>query len=120
MQPRRIPRQVGHRFDLATCVGELLGLIPGVSAIFGVERREIIVIAAPAGIDLADCDGGEFRSWVDWGGSRYTEPGQRDMLWILDVDGVPLVIDAALGEGTTRRDRAERTEIVESTRIEPL
>jgi hypothetical protein len=77
-------------------------------------------LTTPAGIDLADCDGGEFRSWVDWGGSRYTEPGQRDMLWILDVDGVPLVIDAALGEGTTRRDRAERTEIVESTQIEPL
>ncbi len=77
-------------------------------------------LTTPAGIDLADCDGGEFRSWVDRGGSRYTEPGQRDMLWILDIDGVPLVIDAALGEGTTRRDRAERTEIVESTQIEPI
>jgi hypothetical protein len=77
-------------------------------------------LTTPAGINLADCDGGEFRSWVDWGGARYTEPGQRDMLWILDVDGVPLVIDAALGEGTTRRDRFERTEIVESTQIEPL
>lgn len=77
-------------------------------------------LTTPAGINLADCDGGEFRSWVDWGGARYTEPGQRDMLWILDVDGVPLVIDAALGEGTTRRDRVERTEIVESTQIEPL
>ena len=77
-------------------------------------------LTTPAGIDLAGCDGGQFRSWVDSGGSRYTEPGQRDMLWIIDVDGIPLVIDAALGAGTTRRDRAERTRIVESAQIEPL
>jgi hypothetical protein len=77
-------------------------------------------LTTPAGIDVADCDGGEFRSWVDWGGERNTEPGQRDMLWILDVDGVPLVIDAALGAETSGRDRAERIQIVESTQIEPL
>jgi len=75
-------------------------------------------LTTPAGIDgLAGCDRGQYRSWV----GRYTEPGQRDMLWILDVDGsVPLVIDAALGAGSTRQDRAERTQIVESTQIERL
>ena len=73
-------------------------------------------LTTPAGIDLAKCDRGEYRSWA----GRYTEPGQRDMLWILDVDGVPLVIDAALGAGTTRQDRAERTKIVESTQIESI
>jgi hypothetical protein len=79
-----------------------------------------IELTTPARIKLADCDGGQFRSWVDSGGSRYTEPGQRDMLWILDVDGIPLVIDAALGAESSQHDRAERTKIVESIQIEPL
>ena len=58
----------------------------------------------PAGTNLADCDGGDFRAWLDpTGGLRYLEPGQRDLLWILDVDGVPLVIDAALDSGTSAR-----------------
>jgi hypothetical protein len=72
-------------------------------------------LTTPAGIHLADCDDGQFRSW----NGRWTEPGQRDMLWIVDVDGDPLVIDAALGDGTSAQDRAERTKIVESTQIDP-
>ena len=75
-----------------------------------------IELTTPAGIDLAACDEGQFRSWV----GRFTEPGQRDMLWIVDVDGEPLVIDAALGKGTTRQDRVERTQIAQSTQIQPL
>jgi hypothetical protein len=77
-------------------------------------------LTTPARIDLADCDGGEFRSWVDWGGQRNTEPGQRDLLWIVDVGGTRLVIDSALGPDTTPQDRADRTQMVESIRIEPV
>ncbi len=32
--------------------------------------------------------------------------GQRDLLWIVDVDGTRLVIDSALGPDTTRRPRS--------------
>ena len=78
-------------------------------------------MTVPAGIKLADCDGGEFRTWVHpQGGQRSLEPGQRDLLWIVNVDGVPLVIDAALGPATSGQDRAERIQIVESTQIERL
>jgi hypothetical protein len=78
-------------------------------------------LTVPARIDLADCQHGEFRTWVDpTGGGRWLEPGQRDLLWIVDVDGSRLVIDAALGPETTRQDRADRIQMVESIRIEPV
>jgi hypothetical protein len=41
-------------------------------------------------------------------------------LWIVDVDGVPVVIDVALGAGTTAQDRADRIRMVGSIRIDPL
>jgi hypothetical protein len=78
-------------------------------------------LTVPARIDLADCNGGQFRTWVDpTGGARWLEPGQRDLLWIVDVDGSRLVIDAALGPDTTRKDRADRIQMVESIRIQPV
>jgi len=78
-------------------------------------------LTVPARIDLAECNDGEFRTWVDpTGGARNLEPGQRDLLWIVDVDGSRLVIDAALGPQTTPQDRADRIQMVESIRIEPL
>jgi hypothetical protein len=79
-------------------------------------------LTVPARIDLAACHDGEFRTWVDptMEGARYLEPGQRDLLWIVDVDGSRLVIDAALGPETTRQDRADRIQMVESIRIEAI
>jgi hypothetical protein len=73
-------------------------------------------LTTPAGIDLARCDEGQFRSWD----GRWTDPGQRDMLWIVDVEGVSLVIDAALDAGTSAQDQAENTKVVESTQIHPV
>jgi len=71
-----------------------------------------VELTTPA--NLSDCDRGQYRSWL----GRYTEPGQQDMLWIINVDGTPLIIDAALGPKLTQVDRAERIQIVESTQIE--
>jgi len=77
-------------------------------------------LTTPAGIDVADCDGGEFRTWIDANGQRNLEAGQRDLLWIVDVGGTRLVIDSALGPDTTPQDRADRIQMVESIRIEPV
>ena len=78
-------------------------------------------MTVPAGIDVSDCDHGEFRTWADpLVGTRYLEAGQRDLLWIVDVDGDRLVIDAALGPQTTEQDRADRIDMVESIRIDPV
>jgi hypothetical protein len=77
-------------------------------------------VTTPAGIDVVDCDGGEFRTWIDANGQRNLEADQRDLLWIVDVDGTRLVIDSALGPETTQQDRADRIQMVESIRIEPV
>jgi hypothetical protein len=73
------------------------------------------------GTNLADCDGGHFRPWLGTdGGERYLDPGEHVRLWIIDVDGVPLVIDASLGAaGTSAQDRAAHIQIAESVRIDP-
>jgi hypothetical protein len=73
------------------------------------------------GTNLADCDGGHFRPWLGTdGGERYLDPGEHVRLWIIDVEGVPLVIDASLGEaGTSAQDRAAHIQIAESVRIDP-
>jgi hypothetical protein len=75
----------------------------------------------PARTNLDECNGAQFRLWLATdGGQRYVEPGQHDLLWIVDVDGVPVLFDAALGLGTSAQDRAELIQIVESIRIDPL
>ena len=75
----------------------------------------------PAGASLSDCDQLEFRTWVETGGGpRYLGgPGQVDLLWILDVEGVPVVIDVALEAGASAQDRAQLMEIVDSIQIDP-
>lgn len=74
---------------------------------------------APAGITLANCHQGQFRTWLATdGGARWVQPGQNDLLWIIDVDDVPVVIDATLAAGTSAQDRSELVRIVESIRID--
>jgi hypothetical protein len=78
------------------------------------ERR------VPARTIISDCDGAQFRVYLVPGwGSRYLVPGQIQQLWILDVDGVPLVIDASIQTGTSAEVRAELLQMVESVRIDP-
>ena len=53
------------------------------------------------------------------GGDREQQgSGQHDRLWILDVDGVRLVMDATLMPGTTAADRAELARVVASVHID--
>lgn len=62
----------------------------------------------------------DFISWLgnDFG-ERYEQvAGQVDMLWILDVDGQRLVIDATYSPNTTKAERAELASIVQSLRFE--
>jgi hypothetical protein len=78
-------------------------------------------MTVPAGIDVADCDHREYRTWADSiEGERSLEAGQRDLLWIVDVAGDRLVIDVALGPQTTEQDRADRIHMVRSIQIDPV
>lgn len=71
----------------------------------------------PSDVDLAACDNG---GYFLWDGSIYAQgPGNRWHLWILDVDGVRVVILAEDFAGTAAQDQAELQGIVDSMRIEP-
>jgi hypothetical protein len=83
------------------------------------ERR------VPARTDLSDCDEATFREYVyaDGSGSDLL-PGELELLWILDVDGVPLMIEASIEASLepemSAQIRAELVQIVESIRIDSL
>ncbi|MEO8424357.1 MAG: hypothetical protein ABI595_10690 [Actinomycetota bacterium] len=61
----------------------------------------------------------DFVSWLGDGyGERYQQfAGQIDRLWVLDVDGQRLVVDATYAPGTSEADRDELTQIVKSLRV---
>ena len=69
----------------------------------------------PASINLADCDDGQFRFWLDTGGGERNSPftSEHQELWIMNVDGVPLVIEAAWPLGASAQVQAELIQMVE-------
>ena len=77
-------------------------------------------LQVPESIDLDRCWNTEFHLWTARPtGGRYVQgPGQIDMLWILDVDGTRLVIDAGYFPATSSEDREELMDVVQSVRIE--
>jgi hypothetical protein len=81
----------------------------------------------PAHIDVSACDADSsdgkhyFESWTGTGvgSDRYQQgPGQIDRLWILDVNGIRLLIDATSMPPTTNEQRAALLEVVKSIRFE--
>ncbi len=63
-----------------------------------------------------------FNSWLsnDGQGYRYEEvPGQVDQLWVLDVDGQRLVVDATYPPGASQRQRKALEQVVNSLRFGP-
>ena len=73
--------------------------------------------SVPTDIDFSACDESAFESWtaLGWSSNRYHQaPGQVDRLWILDMDGSRLVIDAAYRPGVTEQDREELFAVVDS------
>jgi len=72
--------------------------------------------------DACDVDEGgshDFQGWLGNGmGNRYEQvPGQVDRLWVLDVKGQRLVVDATYSPDTTPADRAELASVVASLRF---
>jgi hypothetical protein len=74
----------------------------------------MIEMTVPSDIDFADCDRGEFRSWL---GRYHQGPGQVDQVYILDVEGQRVVIYTNYMPGTSETERAEREAIVESMQL---
>ena len=76
--------------------------------------------SVPAKALFTECDEDTFQSWTakGWNGDRFQQaPGQVDRLWILNVEGVRLVVDAYYLADTTERDRGELERVVESIRF---
>ena len=72
--------------------------------------------------DACDVVSGDhnFNSWgTAYGvGYRYEEvPGQVDHLWVLDVKGQRLVVDATYSPGTSQAERAELQQVVDLLRL---
>jgi hypothetical protein len=66
------------------------------------------------------CDEKTFQSWTanGWASDRYEQaPGQVDMLWILNVHGERLVVDASYLPEATAAERAELDRVVHSIRF---
>jgi len=80
--------------------------------------------SAPSEFDACDVepDGQhhDFQGWLGNGmGNRYEQvPGQVDRLWVLDVNGQRLVVDATYSPDTTPADRAELASVVASLRFD--
>jgi hypothetical protein len=62
---------------------------------------------------------GTVTRWPTTGGNRVALAGERDQVWILDVDGTRLVIDAFSFAATSDEDLAEMREMVESLDLGP-
>ena len=77
-----------------------------------------ITLHVPDDAVFGDCDQGQFCTLTEDTVAichRYSQdPGQIDELWILDVDGVPMVFDAAYYEGTPAEHVEEMRAIIES------
>lgn len=69
--------------------------------------------------DMSGCPLGRLQRWMAPGVDREALPGERDQVWILDVDGKRVVIDAFSFAGATAEDLAELDSIAETIRIGP-
>jgi hypothetical protein len=85
------------------------------------EMRNEAGGAAGAGL-FPDCTEGRLKSWIGrplsyayWG---YTEPGQHEEFWILDVQGSRLVIEASWSPDSPREDLAELRTVLDSIVIQ--
>lgn len=76
--------------------------------------------SVPRKIDFSSCGQGYFESWTGrgWATDRWQQgPGQVDRLWILNINGKRLVIDANYLPAATRKERAELDRIVHSIKF---
>ena len=83
-------------------------------------RGKYLRWSVPSKIDFSQCGQGYFESWTGrgWATDRWQQaPGQVDRLWILNVHGKRLVVDANYLPSAKGKDRAELDRIVHSIRF---
>ena len=85
----------------------------------GYTGKEVQITTDPV-IDVASCTGESIIPWVEAVGvsGRFVQPGTEQTLWILDVDGNRLVLDASAEPGADATQRTELRQVLESVQIE--
>ena len=82
----------------------------------------VIRLTVPGDINFDDCDESEFRSWVgdpEADSARFhQDPGQIDMVWVVDDNGTPVVFDAGSYPGTPTAYTDEMESMVQSAVLE--
>lgn len=76
-----------------------------------------VQLSVPDDIDINTCPGGRFNSWP---GRWQQGPGQIDMVWILDVDGERIVLNAMHGPTAPPEQVEEVRAIVSTVAFTPL
>lgn len=112
--------------DLANALAAQVGrdgTAPVDVTIDGYHGKWVMLSVAPD-FNQEQCDNGDFKTWSsgnfpgDNGGFLYG-PGQRDSVYIVDVDGERVVIHTTYLPGTPEADRAELSAIIESIQLAP-
>ncbi len=72
-------------------------------------------------LDPAACDDGEYRSWYEWSGTANTNhaAGQTDAAYVIDADGVGVVVDAVSRPDSGAAALAQLAVVLDSLVIEP-
>ena len=80
-----------------------------------------VEVLIPSNFDFSKCDGGQVVLWETADGSvRYgLGPDEHNRLWVVDVDGQILVIDAASSLFPSSEDADELQAVIDSVEISP-
>lgn len=110
---------------------ELVAALAGQQGLSPTSPTDVVVsgfagtlmeITVPSETEVDRCSRDRYQAWAlqgdGSGGDTWLNTGQHDLIWILDVDGVPLIIDATLGAGASAQERTEQEQMVESIQIE--
>jgi len=94
-----------------------------VDVTFGGYPGKRVDLAEPAGFDIGTCDNTFIRTWSDAGGNESggwgAHAGQSDTVYVLDVNGHRVVIDAWRFTGTSEADITELEGIIASISFTP-
>jgi hypothetical protein len=113
--------------QLATALSQQLGRSGSapVDVTLGGYSGKKVDLSVPTDFDKSTCDGAIFKTWLEGGaggggdGGFVYGPGQHNTVYILDIDGTPLVIDTMYMPTATAADKAELQAVIDSVSFEP-
>ena len=109
--------------DLAVALARMPGVdatTPTDVTIGGFKGKQL-TLTAPASFSGCTLAPGGYRVWeLPLGATNDMNPGDRDQVWILDVNGQRLVIQARESQGETAQAKAAAQAVLDSLRFAPI